>query len=48
VKAFEAGETETKLVHARVQVARLEPALRLAVRIRRAASAGPQKHIDPR
>ena len=30
--AFEAGESETKLVHARLQVARLEPALRLAAR----------------
>ncbi len=29
-QAFEAGESETKLVHARVQIARLEPALRLA------------------
>jgi len=31
-QAFEAGENETKLVHARVQIARLEPALRLAAR----------------
>ena len=31
-QAFEAGESETKLVHARVQIARLEPALRLAAR----------------
>jgi len=31
-QAFEAGETETKLIHAWVQVARLEPALRLAAR----------------
>ena len=31
-KAFAAGESETKLVHARVQIARLEPALRLAAR----------------
>jgi hypothetical protein len=32
VKSFAAGENETKLVHARVQLARLEPALRLAAR----------------
>ncbi len=31
-QALEAGESETKLVHARVQLARLEPALRLAAR----------------
>ena len=31
-QAFEAGESETKLVHARVQLTRLEPALRLAAR----------------
>ena len=31
-RAFEASESETKLVHARVQIARLEPALRLAAR----------------
>ena len=31
-QAFEAGESETKLVHARVQIARIEPALRLAAR----------------
>ena len=30
--AFAAGDSETKLVHARAQIARLEPALRLAVR----------------
>ena len=30
--ALEAGEAETKLVHAQVQIARLEPALRLAAR----------------
>jgi len=30
--AFKAGERATKLVHARVQIARLEPALRLAAR----------------
>ena len=30
--AFAAGDSETKLVHARVQIARLEPAPRLAVR----------------
>ena len=31
-QALEAGDNETKLVHARVQIARLEPALRLAAR----------------
>jgi hypothetical protein len=31
-QAFEAGENETKLVHARAPIARLEPALRLAAR----------------
>jgi hypothetical protein len=31
-QALEAGDSETKLVHARVQIARLEPALRLAAR----------------
>ncbi len=31
-QALEAGEGETKLVHAQVQIARLEPALRLAAR----------------
>ena len=31
-QALEAGEAETKLVHAQVQIARLEPALRLAAR----------------
>ena len=31
-QAVEAGEGETKLVHAHVQIARLEPALRLAAR----------------
>jgi hypothetical protein len=31
-QAFEAGESETKLVHASMQLARLEPTLRLAAR----------------
>ena len=31
-QALEAGDSESKLVHARVQIARLEPALRLAAR----------------
>ena len=31
-QAFEAGESETKLVHARAPIARLEPTLRLAAR----------------
>ena len=41
--AFAAGESETKLVHARAQIARFEPALRLAARGRRpSATARPR------
>ena len=42
-QAFEAGESETKLVHARVQIARIEPALRLAAR---AVADGEHSAID--
>ncbi len=41
--AFAAGEGETKLIHARAPIARIEPALRLAAIVENALDAPPSR-----